>query len=126
MFKEKKQNKVCDVGLWSSCRHPNYFFEWMVWNGLILAAIPSLLKVADHSNSKCPFACGKALVVTFALGLVYTSRMMYVFLLYQTGATPSEYYSVRKRPDYRKYQETTNQFWPSFLVGAKNVKVSKD
>lgn len=59
--------------------------------------------VVDHSNSGCPYACGKSLVFTFALGLVYVSKMMYHFLLYQTGATPSEYYSVRKRPAYRKY-----------------------
>lgn len=82
MAKEKKVNHVCNVGLWSYCRHPNYFFEWMVWNGLILATIPSLLKVVDHSSSKCPFACGKLLVVTFVLGLAYVSKMLYFFLLY--------------------------------------------
>src|SRR5689334_20499249 len=23
--------RVCDVGLWRYSRHPNYFFEWLVW-----------------------------------------------------------------------------------------------
>ena len=34
---------VCDIGLWQYCRHPNYFGEWMVWNSLVLASVPSCL-----------------------------------------------------------------------------------
>ena len=32
-FKRNSDNvgKVCTTGLWSLCRHPNYFFEWMHW-----------------------------------------------------------------------------------------------
>lgn len=32
-FKADPANKgqVCDVGLWAWSRHPNYFFEWLVW-----------------------------------------------------------------------------------------------
>ena len=25
------RNAVCDVGLWRWSRHPNYFFEWLLW-----------------------------------------------------------------------------------------------
>ncbi|MEO1082982.1 MAG: DUF1295 domain-containing protein, partial [Acidobacteriota bacterium] len=39
--KAGERNPVCDVGLWRYSRHPNYFFEWMVWNGLIVMALPS-------------------------------------------------------------------------------------
>jgi steroid 5-alpha reductase family enzyme len=38
---------------------------------------------------------------------------MYNTLLYYTGAIPSEYYSVQKRPDYKEYQEQTAMFFPS-------------
>jgi len=82
MKKEDKINQVCNVGLWSCCRHPNYFFEWMVWNSLIVASIPSLVPLWNHANTKCPFAPGKVLVGTLVLGLLYVSRMMYCFLLY--------------------------------------------
>lgn len=27
------RGKVCESGLWSWCRHPNYFCEWLVWVG---------------------------------------------------------------------------------------------
>ena len=33
---------VCNIGLWNYSRHPNYFGEWMVWNSLIIVALPSL------------------------------------------------------------------------------------
>ena len=104
MKKAGKKNQVCNVGLWKFTRHPNYFGEWMVWNGLIIAAIPSWLHL--QSIEAMP------VWVIFGAGLLYLSRGMYVFLVYQTGAVPAEYYSVQKRPDYANYQQTTNQFFP--------------
>ena len=50
--------------------------------------------------------------ILLGLGLLFTSRMMYTTLVYHTGAIPSEYYSLKKRPDYKTYQETTNIFFP--------------
>ena len=48
---EKKiSGRVCDVGLWSYSRHPNYFFEWMVWNSLILTSLPALLFILSSSE----------------------------------------------------------------------------
>merc|ERR1719277_1659246 len=28
--------------IWTVCRHPNYFGEWMSWNSIIVSSIPSL------------------------------------------------------------------------------------
>ena len=104
MKKQGKQRQVCDVGLWRYCRHPNYFAEWMVWNGLVIAAIPSWLAL---QNAESTLIWG-----LLGAGLLFTSRMMYSTLVYVTGAVPSEYYSAQKRPDYKAYQHCTNRFFP--------------
>ena len=104
MKRQNKKNMVCDIGLWKYTRHPNYFAEWMVWNGLIIASIPSYISL---------FAL-EALWLWILIGfaLLYTSRIMYVTLVYLTGAIPSEYYSAQKRPAYEAYQQSTNIFFP--------------
>ena len=106
MKRQNKQNMVCDVGLWKYTRHPNYFAEWMVWNGLIIASIPSFLALFES----------EVLWIWALIGiaLLYTSRIMYITLVYLTGAIPSEYYSTQKRPAYKAYQQSTNIFFPGF------------
>ena len=104
MKKQGKQRQVCNIGFWRYCRHPNYFAEWMVWNGLIVAAIPSWLALRATE--------GVLVWALLGVALLFASRMMYVTLVYTTGAVPSEYFSVQKRPDYAAYQQRTNRFFP--------------
>ena len=104
MKAEGKQRQVCNVGLWQYCRHPNYFAEWMVWNGLVIAAIPSWLALRDAESDLVWLLLG--------LGLLLASKFMYSTLVYITGAVPSEYYSAQKRPGYKEYQQQTNRFFP--------------
>tara|TARA_B100000902_G_scaffold353378_1_gene364774 strand:+ start:29 stop:955 length:927 start_codon:yes stop_codon:yes gene_type:complete len=104
MKKSGRKNMVCDIGLWKYTRHPNYFAEWMVWNGLIIASIPSYIGLYRQESF--------IIFAFLGLSLIYTSRIMYLTLVYLTGAIPSEYYSVQKRPDYKAYQESTNMFFP--------------
>ena len=104
MKKQGERNQVCNVGLWRYSRHPNYFAEWMVWSALVVASIPSWLAL----RSVEPFVVWLLL----GAGLVFVSRIMYSTLVYYTGAVPSEYYSVRKRPEYENYQRETNRFFP--------------
>ena len=104
MKKRRESNQVCNVGLWRYSRHPNYFAEWMVWNALVVASIPSWLAL----RSVEPFVVWLLL----GAGLLFVSRAMYSTLVYYTGAVPSEYYSVRKRPEYETYQRETNRFFP--------------
>ena len=106
MKRQNKQNMVCDIGLWKYTRHPNYFAEWMVWNGLIIASIPSYISLFDSEIFW--------LWILLGVALLYTSRIMYITLVYLTGAVPSEYYSVQKRPAYKAYQQSTNIFFPGF------------
>lgn len=104
MKKAGKRKMVCNVGLWRYSRHPNYFAEWMVWNGLVLAAIPSWIALYNVEHI---LVWG-----LLAVGLFFTSRSLYVTLVYYTGAVPAEFYSVQKRPEYKEYQRTTNIFFP--------------
>jgi len=38
--------------------------------------------------------------------------MMYITLVYTTGAIPSEHFSLIKREGYAEYQQSTNRFFP--------------
>ena len=43
-FKEAKatgqtDKRVCDVGLWAYSRHPNYFFEVVIWSAFAVFAL---------------------------------------------------------------------------------------
>lgn len=95
MFKRDPANRgrVCDVGLWRYSRHPNYFFESMVWWGCFLVALGS------------PWGW-----ITIACPL-----LMLYFLLRVTGIPLTEEYAVRSKGDaYREYQRTTSAFVPWF------------
>ena len=102
--KNNLKNQVCNVGLWKYTRHPNYFSELMIWNGLIIASFSSLLV----NNSMIVF-------LGTTTSLLYITILMYQTLVFLTGAIPSEYYSLIKRPDYKKYKQTTNMFFPNFF-----------
>ena len=102
--KNNLKNQVCNVGLWKYTRHPNYFSEWMIWNGLIIASFSSLLV-----NSSM------LIFLSTTTSLLYITILMYQTLVFLTGAIPSEYYSLIKRPDYKSYKKTTNMFFPNFF-----------
>ena len=106
MKTEKLQNKVCEIGLWKYTRHPNYFAEWTIWNSLIIISIPSWLALQSSESL--------IIWVLLGLALLFVSIMMYNTLVYLTGAIPSEYYSLQKRPNYKSYTKRVNMFFPGF------------
>ena len=112
-FLEKKKKQVCNIGFWKYTRHPNYFAEWMVWNAIILSSMSSYLYFYNHKNL--------LMWILIFISLLYVSFIMYSTLVYYTGAVPSEYYSLKRRPYYKIYQEQTNRFFP----GPKKV-ISKN
>lgn len=85
------QGRVCDVGLWRYSRHPNYFFEWLIWVGFFLV------------GSAAPWGW---------TGIIAPAVILYL-LLHVTGVPPTEAQSLRSRGEaYRRYQATTNAFFP--------------
>ncbi len=92
-FKRNKANqgRVCDVGLWHYSRHPNYFFEWLIWVAYLVFALAS------------PWGW---------LGAIGPLSILYL-LLRVTGIPLTEEQSLRSKGDaYRRYQKTTNAFIP--------------
>jgi steroid 5-alpha reductase family enzyme len=94
-FKRDPANKgrVCEVGLWRSSRHPNYFFEWLIWVAYFVFALAS------------PWGW---------VAIVGPASILWL-LLRVTGIPMTEEQSLRSRGDaYRRYQQTTSAFVPWF------------
>jgi steroid 5-alpha reductase family enzyme len=94
-FKAKRVNKgrTCQVGLWRYSRHPNYFFEWLIWVAFALFALGS------------PGGLW---------GLISPLLILY-FVLRVTGIPATEAQAIRTRgEEYRRYQRTTSAFVPWF------------
>lgn len=94
-FKKNPDNKgkVCNAGLWNYSRHPNYFFESMIWVGYFLVALN-----ADYGW----------------LGIL--SPLTITLLLFRvTGIPLTEQQAIRSKGDaYKEYQRTTSMFVPWF------------
>jgi steroid 5-alpha reductase family enzyme len=94
-FKRDATNRgrVCDLGLWRYSRHPNYFFEWLIWVAYFVFALGS------------PWGW---------LAVIGPATILFL-LLRVTGIPLTEEQSLRSRGDaYRRYQQTTSAFVPWF------------
>ncbi len=92
-FKRSPANRgqVCDAGLWRYSRHPNYFFEWLIWVSYFLFASASPWGWVSILSPAC----------------------ILFLLLRVTGIPATEEQSVRSKGDlYRRYQERTSAFVP--------------
>lgn len=92
-FKEDPENRgrICQKGLWYYSRHPNYFFEGIVWIGFFLFALA---------------APGGYLAII-------SPALIYFFLLKVSGIPLTEEQSLRTKGEaYREYQRTTSSFIP--------------
>ena len=101
--------------LWRVCRHPNYFFEYVCWNFLILLSIPSaldLIETIDTNHVTTNPWMVRALRAGIRILLMCFNRALYDCLLYWTGAEPAESRSVTRRPNYKDYHQTTSIFFP--------------
>jgi steroid 5-alpha reductase family enzyme len=89
----REPGRVCDVGLWRFSRHPNYFFEWLIWVAYFVFALASP---------------GGWLAIIGPASILF-------LLLRVTGIPMAEEQSLRSRgAAYRRYQATTSAFVPWF------------
>jgi steroid 5-alpha reductase family enzyme len=103
-FKKNPANKgeVCQAGLWHYSRHPNYFFEWLIWVAFFLFALGS------------PIGCVS----------VYCPALMLYFLVRVTGIPMTEDLAVKTKGEkYLAYQRTTSRFVPWFPKHDSNAPV---
>lgn len=100
-FKKDPGNKgqVCQTGLWYYSRHPNYFFEWLMWVSYFIFALGS------------PYGY---------LGVISPAIILYL-LLKVTGIPATEEQSMRSKGDkFRAYQKSTSVFVPWFKKSSLN------
>jgi steroid 5-alpha reductase family enzyme len=84
---------LCRDGLWYYSRHPNYFFESVIWFSFYI------------------YACGSE----YGWMTIHAPVIITYLLLKVTGIPPTEAASLLRRGDsYRQYQATTSAFipWP--------------
>ncbi len=87
------RGRVCDTGLWRLSRHPNYFFEWLVWLGYALFILSSPGGWWGFSSA----------------------ALMLLFLTKLTGIRYTEEQLLRSKGEpYRAYQARTSAFIPWF------------
>lgn len=94
-FRARGEGKVCDRGLWAYSRHPNYFFEWLIWLGIAVIAI-------DLNRS-----------YTIGWCALIAPLVMYWLLVHVSGIPPLEAHMLRTRGDaFRAYRARVSAFWP--------------
>jgi steroid 5-alpha reductase family enzyme len=90
------RGRICQVGLWSWSRHPNYFFEWLGWVGYPLLAI-------DLGGGN-----------PWGYAAIAGPICMYWLLVHVSGIPPLEAHMLEMRPgEFRAYQHRTNAFFPA-------------
>ena len=89
------RGRICEAGLWSLSRHPNYFFEWLCWLAYPVIAI-------DLSEAN-------------PLGWItlLAPACMYWVLVHVSGIPPLEAHMLRSRGEpFRALQARTRAFFP--------------
>ncbi len=85
------RGRICEAGLWAYSRHPNYFFEWLIWIGFATSAL----------------GAPAGLIALLA------PAMMYGLLRHGSGVPLSEERAARLKGDaWRDYAARVNTFFP--------------
>lgn len=91
-FKRNSPGMVCNVGLWNYSRHPNYFFEWLIWFGFCLLGV----------NSEYGYLS------------VLSPLLLLVIFVFITGPITEQQSLKSRGAAYKHYQQTTSFIIPWF------------
>lgn len=89
-FKKQHPGSVCNVGLWQYSRHPNYFFDWVIWVGFALFGLQSNMGYLSFISP----------------------LMLYVIFNYLTGPLTEKSSLQSRGQAYLSYQQQTPKFFP--------------
>lgn len=97
-FKQANKGKLCTRGLWHYSRHPNYFFELMVWLGFAFFAF-------QH-----------------AYGWIGLISLLWLYIIFTKMTIPiTELSSIQSKGQiYISYQERTSMLFPWFKKRANS------
>ena len=99
-FKQSKQEGICRIGLWNYSRHPNYFFEFLIWLTLTILAY----------------------LICKIIYVFLTPLIVFIILRVMTGPY-TERLSVNKHGDtYIKYQKEVPMFFLNIYQLLKGKK----
>ena len=89
----ENRGKICEQGLWGWSRHPNYFFEWLIWLAYPVMAL-SFDSLASFASLAAP-------------------AVMYLILRFATGVPPLERSMAASRGElFHDYQARVSAFIP--------------
>jgi len=89
MHKKGRSKGVLQRGLWHYSRHPNYFFECVIWLGFSLMG------------------------ASMGFGIISLLAIATLFSIMWFGTIPmTEVQSLKRRKDYQAYMESTSCFMP--------------
>ncbi len=89
------KGRICERGLWAWSRHPNYFFEWLVWCAYVV------------------IAAGRITVYWPGIFTLLAPVMMYWLLVHVSGIPPLEEHMRRSRGIvFDAYAKRVSVFFP--------------
>jgi steroid 5-alpha reductase family enzyme len=92
--RQRPANGICERGLWSVSRHPNYFFEWLFWVGIAGIAVSPPTSAVAWLALAAPL-------------------MMYGLLRYASGVPHLEAHMRRTRGEaFAEYARRVPEFFP--------------
>ncbi|WP_299496272.1 DUF1295 domain-containing protein [uncultured Shewanella sp.] len=91
---------LCQKGLWQYSRHPNYFFEWIIWLGFAMAGWSASLQMTLRDERILDFAW-----------LSLCSPVLLLAIMLKVTIPLTEKLSIQAKGSiYRQYQQSTSMF----------------